>query len=337
KIDLYAKTYEIDFYDALLDVEKIESLTSRGKNPIIRFADMMEDVKVMSESLSVSELIEYVLEKSGYMDALKNSKLLEDESRIENLKELVSDAVDFEKNTVEEERNLSTYLEKVALVQDTDDIDNENNYVTLMTIHSAKGLEFPVVFMVGMETGIFPNAKALEDEKEMEEARRLCYVGITRAEEKLYMTSAETRMVFGKTQAYPQSDFIREIPMDLKEYKPRESVVSGLKPDATKFTGKTYGGSKSNNPHGLRSSYSNTPTISRETAESRLADILSSEDSKIVTPGNAKIGKKVKHSKFGIGTIVTVTKVGNDMKLTIAFDSQGIKHLMLSFANLELV
>ena len=172
KIDLYAKSLDLDFYDAILDVEKIESLTSRGKNPILKFADMMEDVKVMASKLSVSDLIEYVLEKSGYIDALKASKLLEDESRIENLKELVSDAVDFEKTAPEDERNLSNYLERVALVQDADNGESDDNYVTLMTIHSAKGLEFPVVFMVGMETGIFPSTRALEDEKEMEEDRK---------------------------------------------------------------------------------------------------------------------------------------------------------------------
>lgn len=336
KVDAYSNEFNIDFYDALLDIENIASLTSRGKNPILKFVDMMEDVKVMAETLSVSELIEYVLEKSGYIEALKSSKLLEDESRIENLKELVSDAVDFERTTPEEERTLSTYLEKVALVQDTDNIEEESNYVTLMTIHSAKGLEFPVVFMVGMETGIFPNAKALEKESEMEEARRLCYVGITRAEEQLYMVSAESRMVFGKTVSYPQSDFIREIPMDLKEYTKKEPV----KPK-TESAYKTPTNVKYNNPHGLRSSFSygNTPTISREKAANRLEDILNgvNPDTNELTAETAKIGQKIKHAKFGVGTIVTTAKVGNDIKITIAFDSQGVKHLMLSFAHLELV
>ena len=332
KLDNYAKQYNLDFYDALLEVEEIDSLTARGRNPIIRFVDMMEDIKVMAESLSVSELIEYVLDKSGYIDALKASKLLEDESRIENLKELVSDAVDFERTTSEEERTLSNYLEKVALVQDTDDIESENNYVTLMTIHSAKGLEFPVVFMVGMETGLFPSAKALEDEKEMEEARRLCYVGITRAEEKLYMTSAETRMVFGKTQSYPQSDFIREIPMELKEYNKKEALKPVSKIPTLKHTG------HSDNPHSLRSSFKTTPTLSRVDAETQLNDILSGDsETHLLTKKTATVGRKVKHSKFGLGTIITVANVGQDVKVTIAFNNQGVKHLMLSFAHLELV
>ncbi|WP_297522429.1 DNA helicase PcrA [uncultured Clostridium sp.] len=333
KIDAYANDYNLDFYASLLDVEKIEALTSRGRNPIIRFADMMEDVKVMAESLSVSELIEYVLEKSGYIDALKASKLLEDESRIENLKELVSDAVDFEKTTPEEERNLSTYLEKVALVQDADKTQDDNNYVTLMTIHSAKGLEFPVVFMVGMETGLFPSARALENEAEMEEARRLCYVGITRAEEKLYMTSAESRMVFGKTQAYPQSDFIKEIPMELKEYIKKEPI----KP-VTRNSKAARQQVVSNNPHGLRNSFSYSPKLSRASAETQLADILSGDENEtnMLTRRTANAGQKVKHAKFGIGTVITTANVNGDIKVTIAFNSQGVKHLMLSFAHLEL-
>lgn len=333
KIELYANSNDLDFYDALIDVEKIEALTARGKNPILKFVDMIEDVKVMSKKLSVSELIEYVLDKSGYIDALKASKLLEDESRMENLKELVSDAVDFERNAPVEERTLSNYLERVALVQDTDDMENENNYVTLMTIHSAKGLEFPVVFMVGMETGIFPNAKALEDESEMEEARRLCYVGITRAEEKLYMTSAESRMVFGKMQAYPQSDFIKEIPIELKEFKKKQTIA---KPVSKTSAYGNKNGTAVNNPHGLRNSFSYSPKISRENAQSQLENILSGADNNL-TSANAKMGQKVKHSKFGVGTIITTANVAGDVKLTIAFDKQGVKNLMLSFANLELI
>ncbi|MGL4992450.1 MAG: DNA helicase PcrA [Sarcina sp.] len=335
KIENYAREKDVDFYNALIDVEKIDGLAARGKNPIIKFVDMIEDIKVMSTKLGISELIEYVLEKSGYIDALKASNLLEDESRIENLKELVSDAVDFERTTNDEEKTLSNYLEKVALVQDADNVENDNNYVTLMTIHSAKGLEFPVVFMVGMETGIFPSSRALENESEMEEARRLCYVGITRAEEKLYMTSAETRMVFGKTQAYPQSDFIREIPIDLKQYKKKQETPKSV---ASNNTHNTH--SHSSNPHGLRNAFSyGNRTINRETAENKLNSILSNEDPdmKKLTVDKAKIGQKVKHSKFGIGTIITTSSAGGDLKLTIAFDKQGVKNLLLSFANLELV
>ncbi|MPQ43362.1 DNA helicase PcrA [Clostridium tarantellae] len=335
KVQLYANEVEDTLYNSLLDIDTVPGLTSRSINPIKKFTDMMDDLMIMSEQLKVSEFIEYVLEKSGYLQALKDSKLLEDESRIENLKELVSDAVEFEKSN-EEDKSLSTYLEKVALIQDMDSMGEEDNYVMLMTVHSSKGLEFPVVFMVGMENGIFPNNICFDKTSQMEEARRLCYVGITRAREKLYMTSAETRMVFGKTVAYPQSDFISEVPSDLKEYINKPKVNN-----ANSVTTTSKGiNSRYNNPHSLRGNMTyGRSNMTTSQANKRLDDILglSDETSKKCTVTEAKIGRKVKHSKFGVGTIITATKVENDVKLTIAFDSQGVKNLMLSFAPLELL
>ena len=281
------------------------------------------------------------------MQALKDSKLIEDESRVENLEELVSDAVDFEKNreleiksgevTFEDGSALSSYLEKVALVQDTDNIDSENNYVMMMTVHSSKGLEFPVVYMVGMENGIFPSAICFDKDDQMEEARRLCYVGITRAEEKLYMTSAETRMVFGKTVAYPQSDFIQEIPAELKEYvgggrtMQSNSSLGGTSTNSRVFSNTaTY----NRNPHGLRA---NTHTMTKNEASKIIGNVISGTNAGKLTKDEAKAGKKIKHSKFGVGTIISVSPSGDDCKLTIAFDNQGIKQLMLSKAPLELL
>lgn len=347
KLQDFANSQEMSLYDALLEAEYVPGLTARSKNPLMKFAEIMEDIMNEAEQMKVSELIEYVLDKTGYMQALKDSKLIEDESRIENLEELVSDAVDFEKNreleiksgevTFEDGSALSSYLEKVALVQDTDNIDSENNYVMMMTVHSSKGLEFPVVYMVGMENGIFPSAICFDKDDQMEEARRLCYVGITRAEEKLYMTSAETRMVFGKTLAYPQSDFIQEIPAELKEY------VGGGR---TMQSGSSLGGTSTNsrvfsnttgynsNPHGLRS---NTHTMTKSEANKIIGNIINGTNSGKLTKEEAKAGKKIKHSKFGVGTIISVSPSGDDCKLTIAFDNQGIKQLMLSKAPLELL
>lgn len=347
KLQDFANSQEMSLYDALLEAEYVPGLTARSKNPLMKFAEIMEDIMNEAEQMKVSELIEYVLDKTGYMQALKDSKLIEDESRIENLEELVSDAVDFEKNreleiksgevTFEDGSALSSYLEKVALVQDTDNIDSENNYVMMMTVHSSKGLEFPVVYMVGMENGIFPSAICFDKDDQMEEARRLCYVGITRAEEKLYMTSAETRMVFGKTLAYPQSDFIQEIPAELKEY------VGGGR---TMQSGSSLGGTSTNsrvfsnttgynsNPHGLRS---NTHAMTKSEANKIIGNIINGTNSGKLTKEEAKAGKKIKHSKFGVGTIISVSPSGDDCKLTIAFDNQGIKQLMLSKAPLELL
>ncbi|MGG5462941.1 DNA helicase PcrA [Clostridium sp. B9] len=327
KLQNHANETEDTLYNALLDVDYVPGLTARSINPIKKFTDMMEEIMMMSEQLSVSQLIEYVLEKTGYLKALKDSKLIEDQSRIENLEELVSDAVEFEKNKEEEDKSLSAYLEKVALVQDMDNMENEDNYVMLMTVHSSKGLEFPVVFLVGMENGIFPSAACFDKEDQMEEARRLCYVGITRAEEKLYMTSAETRMVFGKTVAYAQSDFISEIPAHIKDYVNVNGISStnAFKNHSNSETRRTY------NPHGMRSH------MSTSQATSILKKALNEKGGGKVSPDELTMGRKVKHPKFGSGTIITKSKVGDDYKLTIAFDSQGVKHLMFSFAPLELL
>ncbi|GIM30529.1 DNA helicase [Clostridium polyendosporum] len=351
KVIEFANEYEDSLYNSLLDVENISTLTARNITSIKKFTDLMEDFMMMSEQLSVSMLIEYILDKTGYMKELKDSKEPEDLSRVENLKELVSAAVEFEKGG-EEDKSLSAFLEKVALVQDVDNMDQEANSVVLMTIHSAKGLEFPVVFMVGMENGIFPGQASFDSEDEMEESRRLCYVGITRAKEVLYMTSAEVRRVFGRTMAYPQSDFIAEIPATLKEYvkgggsglSTRNSLM-GSSSSSSNGAGKgnAYAASQRRNPHSLRNSYAptypskSTNTESQMEVTKKLKEILEGSSSKILTSSEATMGRKVKHPKFGVGTIIKSINEGSDVKLTIAFDSNGIKTLLLSFAPLELL
>ncbi|MGL5616754.1 MAG: UvrD-helicase domain-containing protein [Sarcina sp.] len=344
KLQDFANSQEMSLYDAVLEAEYVPGLTARSRNPLMKFAEMMEDIIVQSANLKVSELIEYVLDKTGYMKALKESKLIEDESRVENLEELVSDAVDFEKNrefeiksgeiTFEDGSPLSSYLEKVALVQDTDNIDSENNYVMMMTVHSSKGLEFPVVYMVGMENGIFPSGICFDKDDQMEEARRLCYVGITRAEEKLYMTSAESRMVFGKTVAYPQSDFVQEIPVELKEF-----VGGGRANQMASKERKSYGAfstsTMNDNHHGLRIS---AGFVTKGKAAQDLNQIINKNTAtNKLTKEDAVPGRKVKHNKFGVGTIINVSPIGDDLKLTIAFTNQGVKQLMLAVAPLELV
>lgn len=309
----FADEFEISFWDAITTVRNIPTLTARNCSGIEKFVELMENFMDLSEVIPVSNLIETILKDTGYLAELEKSGEIEDKSRIENLKELVSDAVDFERTS--EDKSLSAYLEKVSLVQDTDKLEEEEDTVVLMTIHSAKGLEFPVVFMVGMENGIFPGLASFNSEAEMEESRRLCYVGITRAKEQLFMTSAEVRRQFGRTVAYAQSDFINEIKASLKEYVSGNPEKQEKKP--VMFTRERY-----NNPHGLRG---NTE-FNKKPVNKTVADT-----------GEFTMGRKVKHSKFGVGTIVSIAKVGDDKKLTIAFDQQGIKTLMLSFANLELV
>ena len=316
KVADFADDYELPLWDALSTVRNIPTLTARNCGGIETFMEMMERFMEMSEVMPVSVLIETILKDTGYISELEKSKEIEDKSRIENLKELVSDAVEFERNS--EDKSLSAYLEKVSLVQDTDKLDNEDDTIVLMTVHSAKGLEFPVVFMVGMENGIFPGMASFDSASEMEESRRLCYVGITRAKEQLFMTSAEVRRQFGRTVAYAQSDFINEIKPNLREYVKAEG--SARETRSTMF----QTNNRFNNPHGLRSSVTSTiKTQPKPTTN--------------VSHDEVTIGRKVKHPKFGVGTIVSVADTGNDKKLTIAFDSQGIKILLLSFANLELL
>ncbi|MGG7058246.1 DNA helicase PcrA [Clostridium tertium] len=317
KVADFADDYEIPLWDALSTVRNIPTLTARNCGGIEVFMEMMNRFIDMSEVLPVSVLIETILKETGYLSELEKSKEIEDKSRIENLKELVSDAVDFEKSN--EDKSLSAYLEKVSLVQDTDKLEEEDDTIVLMTVHSAKGLEFPVVFMVGMENGIFPGVASFDSESEMEESRRLCYVGITRAKEQLFMTSAEVRRQFGRTVAYPQSDFIAEIKSDLKEYVSAtggaQETRKSMFPSNNRF----------NNPHSLRGS---SMTMTKPQAPKQTSN---------VSGADVTVGRKVKHSKFGVGTIVSITDTGSDKKITIAFDNQGIKILMLSLANLELL
>lgn len=340
KVQEFAESFELNMWDALSEIRSIPTLTKRNVTCIEPFVQLMENFMEISETTPVSMLIETILEDTGYMDALKKSNEIEDKSRIENLKELVSDAVDFEKSS--EDKSLSAYLEKVSLVQDTDKMEEEDDAVVLMTVHSAKGLEFPVVFMVGMENGIFPGSASFEKDSEMEESRRLCYVGITRAKETLFMTSAEVRRVFGRTVAYPQSDFINEIKPELKEYVAVEKA--GMKSREGFINKSSY-----NNPHSIRNSMSRTVSgsglsRSREgvmgsgvNGINAAAAHVSAGSGEYITASEATMGRKVKHDKFGVGTIVSVQDSGNDKKLTIAFDKQGVKILLLSFAKLKML
>ncbi len=291
----------------------------------------MNSFMAKNEEVTVSQLIKTIIEDTGYLKQLENSKEPEDESRVENIKELVSDAVEFEKTS--EDKSLLTFLEGVSLGSTTDNPDEEVDTVGMMTVHSAKGLEFPVVFMVGMENGIFPGMSSINNPTEMEESRRLCYVAITRAEEKLYITSAESRMVFGRNVGYQPSDFISEISPDLKEIiggaKNRSVQVLKRKnsKDAHKF-----------NPHGLLSKtapqdyVSATSQVNNQGQQSNTMN-----DTQSIMHSEATVGRKVKHSKFGVGTIVSTSDSSGDTMVSIAFDNMGIKKLILDKAPLEIL
>ena len=222
KLMVYGVENNLSLFEVIANeelLEQVPGLTARSKNPLKKFAELLFTLMERMDKLAVSDLIQEVMDTTGYLEALKNDKAekkLENESRIENLQEFVGVAKDFEKEE-EEEPNLENFLSKMALLSDIDNSDLEEERVTLMTLHSAKGLEFPVVFMTGMEEGMFPHSRTLMEPEELEEERRTCYVGITRAQRKLYMTYASIRTIFGRTEAHEPSRFLYEFPEELKE------------------------------------------------------------------------------------------------------------------------
>lgn len=314
KVQEFANEMDECMYSVLLDADQIFTLSQRSITSIKKFVSIMNSFIRKKDEMSVSSIIKQILDETGYLKELKNSKNPDDISRVENLKELVSAATDFERES--EDKSLGMFLEKVALVTDIDNYDENSDSVAMMTVHSAKGLEFPEVFMVGMENGIFPGTQSLSDPKEMEESRRLCYVAITRAKEQLYITSAEIRKVFGRTVAYALSDFVSEISKDLKENVNITGEVA-----TSKVLPKDFG---------IRSQRTNS-------INSFKASIQNNAPKNHIDSNILNIGSKVKHKDFGIGTIVSMNKVSGDIKLTIAFDRRGIKILMLSMAPIEAV
>ncbi|MHC6178615.1 DNA helicase PcrA [Clostridium sp. JNZ X4-2] len=321
KIQNFADSMEESLYNVILDVDEVLNLPKRSVNSIKKFVSIINTFIKNRDKIPVSALIKQILDITGYLEELKINKEADSISRVENLKELVSAASEFE--AASEDTTLSAFLEKVTLVSDIDNFDDNANSVVLMTVHSAKGLEFPVVFMVGMENGIFPGMQSLDNAEEMEESRRLCYVGITRAKEQLYMTSAETRRVFGRVVAYEQSNFIDEISRELREYDTLK------KNSINNFSDKVLD----------KNTFSWTKKVTSDNLSKAVrtpaANSISNEN--CLKPEGIKEGIKVKHSKFGVGTIVSISKNGSDIKLTIVFDKMGIKNLMYGIAPLEAV
>jgi DNA helicase II / ATP-dependent DNA helicase PcrA len=304
KIEEYAKELELSLYNALLDVDSIPGLTPRSVTSANKFLSLINSFIKIKEDMKVSELIKSIINDTGYMESLQKSSLVEDKSRIENIEELVTSAVQFEESS--EDKSLAKYLEDITLVADVDKYDENADAVTLMTLHSAKGLEFPVVFMAGMENGVFPGNKSFSAGSEMEESRRLCYVGITRAKERLYLTGAEMRMTYGRCEYHSESDFILEIPKNLIEQAEIRKMVR--------------------------------PEISRKKLfEPDFRAYVNKNTEKRLEENEVKIGSKVKHKIFGKGTVITIDKSSGSTKLKIAFENMGIKDLILDMAPMELI
>ena len=318
------------------------------------FVNTIEELKAKQEELPISELIKETLKKSGYTKALENENTIEAENRIENLDEFLTVAIEFEEE--EAENSLSSFLEGITLSSDIDDLEESEEYVTLMTLHSAKGLEFPVVFLIGMEEGIFPGYKSISEPKELEEERRLCYVGITRAKENLFLTCSKQRTIFGSTSYNPVSRFLKEIPENLlegyeeafgettnKDQMFKDSSYSWSYGSKNNGNIKTYKINESNGSAVAASSYnSNTKNNSSSngfmfrTAESFLNN-LAKKSTNTADLTKYQSGVRVFHKKFGEGTINQVEPEGEDLKVDISFDKVGHKRLMAKFANLEVI
>lgn len=330
KLQEWADYNNVPLTEQIQKPTEVDGLSARAAGSVKKFSELMDQFVEESRTLPVSELIKSVLDNTGYMTELRLSKEIEDRSRLENLEELVSAAVEFEETS--EDKSLSAFLEGVALVSDIDTLEAGAEAVVLMTVHSAKGLEFPVVFMAGMENGIFPGTQSINDPKEMEESRRLCYVGITRAKELLYMTSAESRNVFGRYVNYPESDFIGEISSELKDILSEKKSSSTSSYNSSWSAGTTREEGKNSYS---KYNFAYDEWLKSATPVKKEATQKPTGQGNVLPLEECILGTKVRHTKFGEGTIVTVSKESSGTKLTVAFDNMGIKILMYDLAKLE--
>ena len=305
------------------------------------FIEQMEYLMVKKDELKISELIKETLNKTGYTKALENENSVEAETRIQNLEEFLTVAMEFEEESAE--NSLGEFLEGITLSSDIDGMEDEEDSVTLMTLHSAKGLEFPVVFLVGMEEGIFPGYKSIGEPKELEEERRLCYVGITRARQYLFLTCAKQRTIFGSTTYNAASRFIEEIPKEyLQGYEDTFKDNDSYSDSTYKWE---YGKSSKVTTYKMNDMTSSgiekgkktsTGGYNFRTPESFLSNLNKKSES-TVDLSQYQAGVRVFHKKFGEGTINYVEKEGDDLKVDINFEKVGHKRLMAKFANLQII
>lgn len=312
RVQDYAVQKDISFYEALKEASQITSL-GRAAAKVEPFVTFIQTMRSKAEYLSPSELLKEIIEETGYVTELQAEGTEEAEARIENIDELITKVVTYEEEN--EEPTLSGFLEEVALVADIDSVDGDDNQVLLMTLHSAKGLEFPYVYLAGMEDGIFPSYMTItaDDPTEIEEERRLCYVGITRAMRDLTLTCAQQRMIRGETQYNKVSRFIKEIPREMVELG-REFQEKKLKeiPLPTSF-------------QQIKQAFKQPAFVPKQ-FEVKKAEGL-----------DYQVGDTVKHMKFGTGVVTDITEGGRDYEVTVNFDKAGIKKMFASFAKLKKV
>lgn len=332
----------IGFYEALLAPGLIAGV-GRSATKLDSFAALIEYFKTLAEEMSITDLLQEVIEKTGYIESLENEDKEEAKTRKENIDELISKAAAYEESCQDkdEKATLSGFLEEVALVADIDSLDEDQEYVILMTLHSAKGLEFPRVYLAGMEDGLFPGYMSINagDREELEEERRLCYVGITRAEQELTLTSARRRMVHGETQYNPMSRFVKEIPRELLDTGNKKFTQETEMPAQQNtyarareaFRAQAFGGA-----FGGMAPAKNQGTSKTVTGSQALASLQ--KGSQLAAGGNGplgyEVGDRVRHVKFGEGTVTDIKEGGRDHEVTIEFDSVGTRKMFAKFAKL---
>ncbi|HGF7572097.1 DNA helicase PcrA [Enterococcus faecium] len=316
KLRSFASLHEWPLLEAAQNVD-LANIGGKAGQQLGTFGEMIQEVTQMIPYLTVTELTKEVLDRSGYLEDLKIQNTLEAQARIENLEEFLTVTQEFDKQFEQQneedadapEEKLTVFLNDLALVSDIDNLEEDASQVTLMTLHAAKGLEFPVVFLIGLEEGVFPLSRALMEESELEEERRLAYVGITRAEEALYLTNAFSRTLYGRTQYNRPSRFVEEIDQELLE-------IEGMRPTPKK-----------------------TPVFAKKTAAYSYKQpetaVVSSKSATGGEKNSWKPGDKVKHKKWGLGTVVRVSGTSKDLELDVAFPSQGVKRLLAAFAPIE--
>ncbi|MCX4916520.1 MULTISPECIES: DNA helicase PcrA [unclassified Streptomyces] len=321
-IDALSQREKISFPQALRRVDEAYGMAARSTNAVRRFNTLMEDLRTIVESgAGPATILEAVLERTGYLAELQASTDPQDETRIENLQELAAVALEFEQETGEDETpaGLAAFLERVALVADSDQIPDEedgNGVITLMTLHTAKGLEFPVVFLTGMEDGVFPHMRALGQVKELEEERRLAYVGITRARERLYLTRSSMRSAWGQPSYNPPSRFLEEIPATHLDWK-RTGAISSQPAGPVS---------------GVAASLSSTRSRSAASGASGFATRRGVSEKPVVA---LAVGDRVTHDQFGLGTVVGVNGTGANAEATVDFGEPKPKRLLLRYAPVE--